>query len=133
MESMNRRQHLVTLLGTGLLGKPLAGASHTKPIHLHLDLHVDAGREEEMVRNYREIFRPTIRKQPGFVDVKLLKRRGSKDTPVPAESKYLLIISFESEELRTQWTSTDEHQSAWPTIGNTLTGSRYTARHYDEL
>lgn len=86
-----------------------------------------------MVENYQKIFQPAIRRQPGFVDVKLLKRRDMQGGPVPAQGKYRLIISFETEELRRRWAATEEHQRAWPTIGNTLTGSKYELNHYDEI
>lgn len=97
-----------------------------EPIQLHVDLEVDPKREAEMLKNYRDIFRPTIRKQPGFVDVKLLKARDPK-----AAVKYRLLISFQTEELRLQWVKHDDHQRAWPTIERTLIGKKHTIVLFD--
>ena len=84
-----------------------------------------------MIKNYHEIFQPTISRQPGFVDVKLLKLREALAGPEPENYKYRLIISFETEEQRREWVARDEHQYAWPTVEKTLTGDKYTALLYD--
>lgn len=86
-----------------------------------------------MVGNYHKIFSPAIRRQPGFLDVKLLKLREVVAGSLPGRAKYRLIISFRSEEQRKQWVATDEHQRAWPTIERTLTGAKAAAILYDVL
>jgi heme-degrading monooxygenase HmoA len=138
---MNRRTYLA-LTGAGMLAgcasEPAAKqeaspASRTpaKAIQLHVDLEVDPERENEMLTNYRETFRPTISKQPGFVEVKLLNLRQVMKGTAPGSSKYRLIISFETEEQRTAWVATDDHQKAWPTVEGTLIGEKYGAVLYD--
>ncbi|MBM3776290.1 MAG: hypothetical protein FJW37_14180 [Acidobacteria bacterium] len=123
---------------TCLLALPAAGAaallpaqSRGKPIQLHLDLNVDPAREKEMVANFHKIFRPTIRKQPGFVEVKLMKLRETLAGAPPANATYRLLISFETEEQRKQWVAADDHQRAWPAIESTLRGAKYGAVLFD--
>ena len=129
---MNRRKYLLTLLGMGLLAKKPLGAAR-KAIQLHVDLEVDPSREKEMVENYHNIFQPTIRQQAGFVDVKLLKLREVLFGARHSKAKYRLLISFETEDQRKRWVATDEHQRVWPSIEDTLTGSKYTGTLYDVL
>ncbi len=108
-----------------------AQAEPDRAIQLHVDLLVDPSQEEELVKNYHRVFQPTILQQPGFVEVELLKFREAVAGPEPANSKYRLIISFETEEQRKEWVARDEHQDAWPTIDKTLIGDKYTALLYD--
>ena len=126
---MNRRTSLKTLAALGASAVPLAAA--TNPIQLHLDLEVDPAKEKDMVANFKTIFQPTIRKQPGFVDVKLMKFRKAMAGAPPAKTTYRLLISFETEEQRLKWVATDDHQKAWPTIEKNLTGAKYVALLYD--
>ena len=119
-----------TLLGLGLLWARDLSAK-PNPIQLHVDLEVDPSKEQEMVRIFRNIFRPTISKQPGFVEVKLLKLRETGSGPRPKIMSYRLVISFDTEERRKQWVATDDHQRIWPTIERTLTGKRYSTVLYD--
>jgi heme-degrading monooxygenase HmoA len=126
---MNRRAYLKTVAGVGTaVALAAAGAS---PIQLHVDLDVDPAKEKEMLANYQKVFRPVIRKQPGFVDVKLLKLRQALAGPAPANAPYRLLISFDTEEHRKQWVAADEHQRVWPAIENTLRGQKYGAILYD--
>ena len=129
---MNRRQHLKILAAAPALLATTAVAAPA-PIQLHVDLEVDPAKESEMVANYRKTFRPAIRKQPGFVDVKLLKLQSALAGKPPANSTYRLLISFETEEQRKKWVATDTHQQVWPTIENTLKGAKYSALLYDVL
>jgi heme-degrading monooxygenase HmoA len=110
---MNRREHLQLLAAA-------AAPAASSPIQLHVDLEVDPAREKELVANFRNIFRPTIRKQPGFVDVKLLKLRSALAGKPPENCAWRLLISFQTEELRLQWVKSDDHQKAWPAIEKTL-------------
>jgi len=113
---------------SGVLPAAAAG-----PIQLHVDLEVDPKREQEMAANFRNVFRPTIRKQPGFVDVKLLKLRQAIAGAAPAGMPYRLIISFQTEEQRLTWVKTDDHQRVWPEIEKTLKGAKYTVLLYDSV
>ena len=117
---------------------PLAGllsehaSAGAKPaIQLHVDLETDPAREEEMVGNFHSVFRPAIRKQPGFVDVKLLKLRGTVAGKSASNSTHRLLISFETEEQRLKWVASAAHQAAWPAIEKCLKGAKYTAALYD--
>jgi heme-degrading monooxygenase HmoA len=110
----------------------LAGAQTTqKGIELHVDLSVDPAREKEMLQNFRTVFRPAASKQPGFVDVKILKLNDALQGSAPAGANYRFIISFGSEEQRKKWVATPTHQQVWPTIENTLRSKNYTVLLYE--
>ena len=94
-------------------------------IHLHVDFDLDPALEQQMLTAFRETFSPAIRKQPGFVDVQLLRES--------AGVNYRLLIAFESQEQRQQWVESPLHQEVWPAIERTLRGSKYAARLYDVL
>ena len=128
---MNRRTYLKTIAAA--LPAAAAGFAATVPIQLHCDLELDVKREKEMLTNYRNVFRPTIGKQPGFVAVTLLKLRAEKQGKAPAGCTYRLIISFQTEEQRVTWVATPDHQKAWPTVENTLKGVKYIALLYDPV
>ena len=127
---MNRRKCLLTFLGITALSRERSRAAG-KPIQLHVDFKVDTHREEELLENYQRIFRPAINRQPGFVDVKLLKFRETLVEQKQADCHYRLVISFQSEEERRQWVATDEHQQAWPAMEGTLTGDPCRVLLYD--
>ena len=124
---MNRVKLLSALLLAGAL---TLSAQSKKPIQLHCDLEVDPAREQEMLTNYSKTFKPAITKQPGFVEVELLKFReviGGKVSPLA----YRINISFQTEDQRKTWVATDLHQQAWPTIEKTLKGEKYRCVLYD--
>jgi heme-degrading monooxygenase HmoA len=129
---MNRRTSLKVLAAAApaALAVPAAGAA---PIQLHVDMEVDPAKEQEMLKNYRSTFRPAISRQPGFVEVKLLKLNKAVAGKSPAPFNYRLLLSFETEPQRLAWVKTDEHQRVWPTIENTLKGAKYTAILYDTV
>jgi heme-degrading monooxygenase HmoA len=127
---MNRRDCL-KVIGIAPAALTLQAADAAPPIQLHLDLEVDPAKEKEMLTNFRNTFRPAIRKQPGFVDVRLMKLRTELAGKVPANCPYRLLISFQTEDQRKAWVATPTHQKVWPTIENTLKGSKYTAFLYD--
>jgi heme-degrading monooxygenase HmoA len=129
---MNRRKHLKLLAAAPAILLSTAAAAPS-PIQLHLDLEVDPAKENEMVASFRKTFRPAISKQPGFVEVKLLKLQSALVGKAPANSPYRLLISFETEELRKKWVATDTHQQVWPTIEKTLKGAKHTVLLYDVL
>src|SRR5215472_10213426 len=89
-----------------------------QPIQLHVELDVIPGKEKELEKGFREDFTPVISKQPGFVEVKLL--RFTKAFVGKERAPYRLLISFEREEQRLQWVANPEHQRIWPSIGKTL-------------
>ena len=130
---MNRREHLGLLAALPAAAVPAMAIDPARAIQLHVDLEVDPAREKEMVESFEKTFRPAIRKQPGFVDVRLLRLRSALAGKAPAGATYRLLISFASEEQRKAWVATDTHQQVWPTIENTLKGAKYSALLYDVL
>ena len=119
---MNRRNCLL-LIGTAVAGH-CAAPGATKATQLHVDLDVDPAQESELIAHFRNTFRPAISKQPGFIEVKLLKLRSAFGGQAPQNTNCRLIISFETESQRLAWVATEEHQRAWPTIKKTLKASR---------
>jgi len=128
---MNRRTGLKTLAALGAAAALPAQAA--KPIQLHVDLDVDPAKEKEMVANFHKIFSKTMAKQPGFVEVKLMKLRGALKGAAPANASHRLLISFQTENLRLKWVASDDHQRAWPTIESNLRGAKFSAVLYDIL
>jgi heme-degrading monooxygenase HmoA len=128
---MQRRTYLKTLLAAGvaLTAPQAADAAHS--IQLHVDLTVDPAKEKEMLRNFETIFRPAASKQPGYIDVRMLKLRTTLMGKAPAGINYRFVLSFQSEELRQKWVASDVHQKVWPTIENTLSNKNYTVILFD--
>ncbi len=85
-----------------------------------------------MLETFHGAFAPAMRRQPGFVDVKLLKFRKPVAGEPPTKANYKLIISFQTEQQRLQWVATSEHQRLWPKIEETLTGMKFNAMLYEE-
>ena len=108
-----------------------AAQSGERSIELHVDLAVDPAREREMLDNFYNVFRPAASRQPGFIEVKLLKLRSSLAGAPPRDANYRFVLIFENEELRQQWVATPTHQEVWPTIANTLANANYTILLYD--
>ena len=127
---MNRRRCLQTIAGSALV-PALASGDTTNPIQLHIELEVDPAKEAELAINFRNHFRPAIRKQRGFLDVKLLKMRKTLAGKLDGNWSYKLVLTFKTEEEREAWAKTDDHQKAWPTIAGTLTGRRIRVILYD--
>jgi heme-degrading monooxygenase HmoA len=123
---MNRRTVLQTMLAAAA-----PAAQGPRPIQLHVDLAVDPAKEQEMLRNFRNTFRPAAAKQPGFIDVKMLKLRSALQGKAPAGANYRFVLRFQSEELRQKWVASEVHQKVWPTIERTLTSMDYTVLLYD--
>lgn len=127
---MKRRTYLKTMLaGAGSTAVRAASTDHT--IQLHVDLSVDPAKEQEMLHNFRTVFRPAAAKHPGYIDVKMLKLRSALQGEAPAGANYRFVLSYQSEELRKQWVASATHQKVWPTIENTLKSKNYTVLLYD--
>lgn len=129
---MKRRIYLQTMLA-GACALTARTASKDRPIQLHVDLSVDPAQEQEMLHNFHTVFRPAASKQPGFVDVKMLKLRSALAGAAPAASNYRFELTFASEEQRQAWVATATHQQVWPTIEKTLASKNYTILLYDEV
>ena len=131
---MKRRTSLKTILaGAGTLAgrKIVRAATPEHPIQLHVDLAVDPAKEQEMLHNFKAIFRPAAGKQPGYIDVQMLKLRSALQGTAPEGSNYRFVLTFASEELRQQWVASAIHRKVWPTVENTLKSKNYTVLLYD--
>lgn len=127
---MDRRTYLKAVAAASLAAvRPAQGAG--KPIQLQCDLEVAPGQEQQMVAAFHNTFEPVIRKQPGFVDVKLLKLRHAVVGEPPTKATYKLLISFETEEQRLAWVATADHQRVWPAVEKHLT--KFNAILYDQV
>jgi heme-degrading monooxygenase HmoA len=70
---------------------------------------VRAGNQSKLEQTFRDVFVPAISVQEGFDRVALLRQ-------ADFESKYMIQLSFETEEQRRRWVASDEHQNAFPKI-----------------
>ena len=131
---MNRRKAVFTAIASAAAlsaQSKKAGADQT--IQLHVDMLVDPAKEKELKKNFKEIFKPAMAKQPGYLHVYLLKLRETKAGKAPENANYRLIINFKSEQDRLNWVKSNEHQAAWPTIEGTLKVKTYGAILYDQI
>ena len=130
---MKRRSYLKAMLAAaaGLKGAVAQGAAN--PIVLDVDLSVDPAREKEMLQNFRTVFKPAATKFPGYIDVKILKLRTALQGAAPAGLNYRFQLTYESEQLRQKWVSSDAHKKVWPTIENTLLSKSYTVLLFDSM
>jgi hypothetical protein len=93
---------------------------------------VDAAKEQEMLHNFKQIFLPAAKKQPGYIDVKMLKLRSVLQGEMPSKVNYRFVLTYATEEQRKQWVETATHKRVWPTVENTLTSKDYTVVLFDE-
>ena len=128
---MKRRTYLRTMLAAAAVAAPMPAADAAHPIQLHVDLTVDAAKEKEMLKNFETIFRPAASKQPGYIDVKMLKLRSTLMGKAPAGVNYRFALTYQSEELRQKWVASDVHQKVWPTIENLLATKNYTVMLFE--
>lgn len=128
---MNRRSCIRTALAAAYAAASARAAETPRHIQLHCDLAVAPGREEEMLKNFETIFRPAAKKQPGYIDVRVLKLRDAiRGTPPPG-TKFQFVLDFESEEMRQKWIATATHAKVWPSIENTLSDKNFSILVYD--
>jgi hypothetical protein len=134
---MKRRTYLRSALaGAGAIAlEPIArskaAAGDGGKIQLHVDLAVDPARENEMLRNFRTIFRPAAAQQPGYINVEMLKLRSAVQGSAPPNVNYRFVLTYASEELRQKWVASDTHNKVWPTIEKTLSSTNYTVLLFD--
>ena len=130
---MKRRSYLKATVAAlaGLNGLRAQGGKN--PIVLHVDLTVDPAKEQEMLHNFRTIFKPAAVKFPGYIDVKMLKLRSALQGAAPAGTNYRFQLTYQSEEMRQKWVASDIHQKAWPTIEKTLSSKNYTVLLFDSM
>src|SRR4029453_3879077 len=93
-QNMNRRTWLTGMVGVaGVQATKKQAPNAKRPIQLHLDLAVDPKREQEMLTNFENIFRPTAQRQPGYIDLKMLKLNSAIRGPAPAGGKYRFVLT----------------------------------------
>jgi len=128
---MNRRTYIQTVFAAAYAAASARAAEAPKKIELHLDLAVAPGREKEMLANFERIFKPTAKKQPGYIDLKMLKLREAIRGGAPPGGSFRFVLDFESEELRQKWIASAAHAKAWPTIEDTLSDKNFNILLYD--
>jgi len=130
---MNRRKAVTAALASLTALSAQSKKAADKTIQLHVDMMVDPAKEKELKKNFKEIFKPAMAKQPGYIHVYMLKLREAKAGKAPENSNYRLVINFRSEQDRLNWVKSNDHQSAWPTIEGTFKVKGFTAVLYDQL
>jgi hypothetical protein len=128
---MKRRACLKTIV-VGACAATVHAEPAGRPIQLLVDLSVDPAKEQEMLHNFHTIFRPAAVKQPGYIDVKMLKLRSALAGAAPAGANYRFELTYASEQQRQAWVASATHKQVWPTIEKTLTSKDYTVLLYDE-
>jgi antibiotic biosynthesis monooxygenase (ABM) superfamily enzyme len=141
---MKRRTYLAGLMAAATTGVTQAqtkadakasaakpGAAKGRPIQLHLDLLVDPKREQEMLTIFEKTFRPTAARQPGYIDLKMLKLSSAIRGEAPKGGKYRFVLTFESEALRQKWIASKDHERVWPEIEKTLVDKNFGILLYD--
>ena len=107
-------------------------ATSPRHIQLHLDLSVDPKREQEMLDQFEKVFRPAAKKQPGYVDLKMLKLQQAVRGGAPPGGSFRFVLTFVSEEMRQKWIATAVHARVWPKIEDTLLDKNFNILVYDE-
>jgi antibiotic biosynthesis monooxygenase (ABM) superfamily enzyme len=126
---MKRRTYLTTMLaGAAPLAVKAAGPTG---IQLHVDLSVDPGKEASMMKHYREVFLPAIRKQEGYIDVKMVKLRSTPMGKAPDGVNWRFVLNFKNEELRQKWINSALHQQVWTPMESMLRTKNYTVMLFD--
>ena len=126
---MKRRTYLTTILAAAAATRVRAQTG--RPIQLHVDLSVDPAKEQEMLKHFKTVFVPAASKQPGFIDVKMIKLRSTPMGKAPEGVNYRFVLNFKSEDLRQKWVNSPLHQKVWPPMENTLRSKNYTVMLFD--
>ena len=129
---MNRRTYLKTAAAGVLPCAAVTMAAASKPgIQLHVDLTFDLTREKEMLNTFEHTFKTAASKQPGYIDVVLLKLRSTVMGKPPGDANYRFVLTMESEELRQKWIATATHQKVWPAVEQYLKHKNYSVHLFD--
>ena len=91
---------------------------------LNVDLAVKPGSEPGLETTYRDVFRPAISSQHGFLSVELL--RSNKDG-----DNYRLSLAFDSRASQQVWVRTDLHRQVWPQMEIHCSG--YSVNEYEAV
>jgi hypothetical protein len=100
-------------------------------IQLHVDLAVDPAKEAEILRHFTTVFRPAAAKFSGYIDVRMLKLRSTLMGSAPAGLTYRFSITYQNEELRQKWVTSDIHTDVWAPMEKTLSSPNYTVMLFD--
>lgn len=95
-------------------------------VQVHVDLAVDPAKEQDMLRYFRDVFRPAATKFRGYLDVRMLKVRAVPVGTAPPGVNYRFAITYESEDLRQQWVASDIHHEVWGGMEKMLSTPDYT-------
>ena len=129
------RSAVVAIAGAIGFGRfaPRAAANEAH-IRLYVEMDVAPAREREMLETFHRVFVPEAEKHPGYVRVKMLKRRAILQGTAPASHNYRFELEFESEELRQKWIASAAHQRVWPQVERNMTTLKdYPVVLYDEV
>jgi heme-degrading monooxygenase HmoA len=102
-------------------------------IQVHVDLAVDPAKEHEAIRYFQTVFRPAAEKFRGYLDVRMLRLHAVPVGTAPAGINYRFAISYESEELRQKWVTSDIHQEVWGTMERMLSSPDYTVLLFEVI
>jgi hypothetical protein len=84
-----------------------------------------------MLHFFETSFRPAAARQPGYIDLKMLKLSSTLRGPAPDGANFRFVLTFASEELRQKWVASATHQKLWPAIESTLTSKNYNRLLYE--
>ena len=105
----------------------------SRSIQLHADLSIDPAREQDAVRYFESVYRPTAKRFDGYIDLQLLKLQTALVGTPPAGINYRFSITFTSEVLRQNWVASDAHQQVWRTLETFLTTHEYDFLLFDVI
>jgi hypothetical protein len=100
-------------------------------IQLHLDLLVDPAKEAQMLDYFNTAFRPAASKFRGYVDLKMLKFRTAAVGTAPQGMNYRFSLTYESEELRQLWVTSDVHTKVWTELEKMFLANKYDVLIFD--
>jgi hypothetical protein len=128
---MKRQSCLKTGLSGAGASEPGKQAQH--PVVLDVDLSVDPAKEQEMLDYFHAIFKPAAMTFQGYVDVKMCKLRLAMQGTSPSGVNYRFQLTYESEELRQKWATSETHQNVWPGIENALRSKDFVVLLFDSV
>jgi hypothetical protein len=92
---------------------------------------VDLKKEQAMLDHFNKVFKPAATKQPGYIDVRLMKLRSTLQGKADPRWNYRFELEYVSEELRQNWIKTPVHQQVWPPIENMFATKEYVIQLFD--
>jgi hypothetical protein len=102
-------------------------------IQVHVDLAIDPAKEQEMLRYFQNEFRPAAKKFQGYIDVRMLELRAVPVGTAPAGINYRFAITYENEDLRQKWVTSEIHREVWGGMEKMLSSPEYTVLLFDVI